>query len=347
MTSVIKCDSVIVIVGRRQKTVKIMTQVAKRRLVQQLYENGIREVQEFVRLTGLGKSTVYNVLYRIRNGIGMEHAQVSGRPRKIRGPDLMALLQLGRRNPRLGFRKLAKRFSRQRGIPVACETIRQAYMRSGYRARKPRKIPAVTEEQIRRRLQFCENFRNDNFENVFITDEACFQLGDNRLRILSRDRPTVQTSKFPTKIMVWGGISLRGATELSIIAGTVDSARYCTILNEYLVQTANTLYPEGWRLQQDNARCHTSRYTRTWLEDNRIETIPWPAVSPDLSPIENIWGLMKIEVERKAPRTRHELVAAVLEAWQLVTETYASNLLLGIPDRLHKCLRLHGLCISK
>lgn len=213
--------------------------------------------------------------------------------------------------------------------------------------RAPRKIPAITQEQIQRRLDFCARFQDDTFEDVFITDEACFQLGDNRLRILSRGRPTVQKSKFPAKIMVWGGISQRGATQLCIIQGTVDSVRYCTILNEYLVQTANVMYPEGWRLQQDNARCHTSRYTRTWLEEMQIATIPWPAASPDLSPIENIWGLMKIEVERAAPRTRPELVEAVSEAWQVVTERYAPDLLAGIPGRINKCLRLNGLCISK
>lgn len=50
-----------------------ITQVAKRRLVHPLYQNSVRKVQELVRLSRLGKSTVYNMLNRTRNGVGMEH----------------------------------------------------------------------------------------------------------------------------------------------------------------------------------------------------------------------------------------------------------------------------------
>lgn len=51
---------------------------------------------------------------------------------------------------------------------------------------------------------------------------------------------------------------------------------------------------------------------------------------------------MKIEVERVAPRTKVELVAAVTKDWQVVTDAHASNLIMGIPRRLQKCLRLNG-----
>ena len=45
-------------------------------------------------------------------------------------------------------------------------------------------------------------------------------------------------------------------------------------------------------LQQDNARPHVSKMTTAFLE-SRIKTLKWPAHSPDLSPIENVWKLLK------------------------------------------------------
>jgi hypothetical protein len=57
--------------------------------------------------------------------------------------------------------------------------------------------------------------------------------------------------------MLWGGIYLRGKTNLSVVVGTMDSIVYQDIIDENL-STMFELYPEGFILQQDNARPHTS-----------------------------------------------------------------------------------------
>ncbi|GFX01096.1 transposable element Tcb2 transposase [Trichonephila clavipes] len=43
----------------------------------------------------------------------------------------------------------------------------------------------------------------------------------------------------------------------------------------------------GAIFQQDNARPHTARVSQDCL--CTVSTLPWPARSPDLSPIEHIW----------------------------------------------------------
>ncbi|GFW17250.1 transposable element Tcb2 transposase [Trichonephila clavipes] len=43
----------------------------------------------------------------------------------------------------------------------------------------------------------------------------------------------------------------------------------------------------GAIFQQDNARPHTERVSQDCL--HTVTTPPWPARSPDLSPIEHIW----------------------------------------------------------
>ncbi|GFT45881.1 uncharacterized protein TNCV_2250261 [Trichonephila clavipes] len=41
--------------------------------------------------------------------------------------------------------------------------------------------------------------------------------------------------------------------------------------------------------QQDNARPHTARLSQQCLQ--RYDVLPWPARTPDLSPIEHVWTL--------------------------------------------------------
>ncbi|GFW03562.1 transposable element Tcb2 transposase [Trichonephila clavipes] len=46
----------------------------------------------------------------------------------------------------------------------------------------------------------------------------------------------------------------------------------------------------GAIFQQDNARPHTARVSQDCLRT--VTTLPWPARSPDLSPIEHIWDYL-------------------------------------------------------
>ena len=52
--------------------------------------------------------------------------------------------------------------------------------------------------------------------------------------------------------------------------------------------------------------------TKDFLADRHVDVIDWPANSPDLSPIENLWSWLKHEVERKRPMNKAELEAGIL-----------------------------------
>ena len=70
--------------------------------------------------------------------------------------------------------------------------------------------------------------------------------------------------------------------------------------------------------QEDNAPIHTATRVLNFFYNEGINVMDWPAKSPDLNPIENIWGLMKNYVAEKYPKNLVELERLIKEAWEAI-----------------------------
>jgi hypothetical protein len=93
--------------------------------------------------------------------------------------------------------------------------------------------------------------------------------------------------------MVWGGITAHSRTPLVILAGNLTGMRYRDeIVQPYVIPFIQA-QANNVTFQQDNARPHVARVVRAYLTQQNVDLLPWPAVSPDLSPIEHVWDEME------------------------------------------------------
>ncbi len=93
---------------------------------------------------------------------------------------------------------------------------------------------------------------------------------------------------------------------------TVNAAIYQEILEHFMLPSADKLYEDAdFIFQQDLAPAHTAKGTKSWFNDHGVTVLDWPASSPNLNPIENLWGIVKRKMRDTRLNNAEDLKTAI------------------------------------
>ena len=154
----------------------------------------------------------------------------------------------------------------------------------------------------------------------------------------------VQTGKFAQSLMIYGAIGFNYKSKLVFIEDTVDSKQYQeNVIKSEMFDDMNGYKGRGqWIFMQDGARCHTSNDTKQWLGSRCNFIDKWPANSPDLNPIENLWGCMKKAVSLINPQSKGDLKAIIQEVWDNIEMETINSLIQSFYQRLQLVMIENG-----
>ena len=236
------------------------------------------------------------------------------------------------------------RFSSNQSIADSFNVSRDTIRRRGIDAKIKSRIAVIdrlTTEHKKRRKSWCRAHKNVDFRDWIFSDESSFEVRN----CSSVQRSYVHRAKnlrfspccvlpCPTqsraKLMVWGCITATGPGPLTFVEGHIDSKKYIEILQEQLEALLDEI-PLSRRFkttfQHDNAPPHVSKYSKAALSKMHIIISSWPALSPDLNIIENVWALLKRAVRKHKAISTPSLKRAIMSEWsKIVTKRLCERL---------------------
>lgn len=156
---------------------------------------------------------------------------------------------------------------------------------------------------------------------------------------------TSQHRPFLKRIMFWGSFCSKGPGRLAVINGTMNGSKYINTLTNYFLPQMEEWFEEDHALfQHDNAPCHKSRMVSQFLREKNIQAIEWPPYSPDLSPIENLWAILKMKIHKEPLISANQLINRVEDIWYRDESIKLAciSLIDNMPRRIKKCIVAKG-----
>lgn len=114
------------------------------------------------------------------------------------------------------------------------------------------------------------------------------------------------------------------------------------MLMTHFVPRARSMFGNDYIFAQDNAPCHKSKVALEYFREKQIQLLPWPAGSPDLNPIENLWAILKTNVAKRFPKTRAQLEDIAMDEWQKISQETVKNTILSMTTRINQVLERNG-----
>lgn len=143
-------------------------------------------------------------------------------------------------------------------------------------------------------------------------------------------------------IMVWACFSGKRLGPVHKISDKMDRFVYKEILETKMLPYAEWNMPLRWVFQQDNDPKHTSKLVKEWFQTKRIQVLDWPAQSPDLNPIENLFAIVKRRLGSSRFTNKENLLKGFKNEWKNISKSTLQNLIASMPKRCAAVIKNKG-----
>ncbi len=258
-----------------------------------------------------------------------------------------------------------KRVKRQLDLDVSTRTVRRRLNEAGLFGRLARKERQYTESQLNSRLSFAHQYKHwtkEQWERVVFCDEVHITVGAHGQVWVQRPpshaydpqyeyqdiQPLTEQSIDDRTMVVWCCFYAHDYGTVQHINGSFTGKQYADILRNSLLPcikrwfTDQAMNNHDWWLLQDNLGVHTAPPVHRFLHTQCWQLLDFPPYSPDLNPIENLFFIVKRQVEEANPSTTDEAWNALSHVWTHLDTDYLCKLAHSMPARCAEVISNKG-----
>lgn len=285
-----------------------------------------------------------------------EKGNPPGHPQKFNDDHRSFITDLVMARPSITATEIQNIFKNKFGQNISTSTISVILNNNKFFYGPPIKIQELKDYQIVERYNFCkENLMSNDtfFETILFSDECKFANNPDSIRIYRKkgnygSQFCASFEKFPISCLAWGCIGINFKSELYFFDTSVNSEVYIKMLksSKFFENAQFRFKNSEFYFQQDGAKCHIKEDVLSFIFQRCNLLCGWPANSPDLSPIEMMWSIIKNRISKytidQKPKTKVELIKCIKKEWDAIDISIVNNLVLSFKNRLKMCFQVGG-----